>query len=260
MAGESVKPVLLVEEGSGGKQQIGSLFVLAMGKHRIVVTAAHVVQRAQRTLFGVTASRTSPWPTSYKVLTPVNAAYPDADVAYFTGVPNRGSAARATESLPIEAADVVEERPGMSFIAMGYPLSRNKLRDAQTRLRSGRMSVLIDSIAHDAYAALKLDPRVHLACRYDPKDRVDEDGEEVTGAHPRGMSGGVLLAPSIEQSSAKKAYFVMRVAGVITLYHPAPANILVATRIQHLLDAIAADVGALPAQTAMYRAVSTTNA
>ena len=235
----AIKPITIVEDGSGKRRPWGSAFVLSRGEQRIIVTAHHVVEGPQVKYMGLSSAGSIQWPRHYSVLDRVTAELPVADVAYAIASMKPDAEPDLFTAIPL--AQVLPDSrlaPGASLLAAGFPGSLGKLRDAQARLRNELLYAVGSAVPADAYTALGLDQRVHLAMTYDRMACRSVSGKQVVGPLPKGMSGGVLFLLTIETRDNEEKFLVSRVVGILEAYHQDPANVMVATRIECLLDGL----------------------
>lgn len=234
----SIKPVLEMEQGSRGLKQIGSAFILWFGSEGAIVTAEHAVSGRETKVIALMEGNATKWPPSYFTVEGRETDIPSADVAYAFGEVSRDAQGLMAGLGPDQIAVGFEFDEGASFISVGYPASRAKMRSADASLRNQIFFVSGHRAADVVYEKLGLDKRVHIAVRYDPKAVRNMEGQAQQGAEPRGMSGGLLFAPMTRMTSASSEILLL-VAGVLTRFYPAPDNVLVATRIDCVLDAVA---------------------
>lgn len=69
---------------------------------------------------------------------------------------------------------------------------------------------------------------------YAQEGRINLDGSQANGAHPRGMSGGALFMMGV--GGAGNAVAIPFLVGILTQYHN-DVSTLVATRIAHFWNA-----------------------
>jgi hypothetical protein len=234
----SIKPVLEREQGSAGLKQIGSAFILRFGDEGAIVTAEHTVSGPETKIVALMEGKATRWPREYFTIEGNGSGIPTADVAYAFGEVHPDSRGLMTGLRPDQLAVGFAFAEGDSLIAMGYPASRAKVQNSDESLKNELFFVTGHRAGATVYQELRLDERVHIAVRYDPKAVRTMDGEWKQGAHPRGMSGGLVFAP-MTQIDGAGSKMVLLGAGVLTAFYPAPHNVLVATRIACVLDAIA---------------------
>jgi hypothetical protein len=235
--GQSIKPVVQHRDGRGGYESQASAFVIAHGDHCIVVTANHVVADPGPKLVILGNKNSLVWPARFNTLEPLGPDIGDADLAYITGTVLDGK-----EIQPIgfdRIAVNYDVVPDSSFLAIGFPRSQNRVNRSDSTLRRRQFFSVCAAAPQSTYHALQLDPRVHISVRYDPaRGRLAHNRNPQRGADPHGMSGGILFTP-VQMKSSERIWYDCLIAGVLVGYHPAPDNILVATRIDCLADAIA---------------------
>ncbi|HVX42229.1 MAG TPA: hypothetical protein VHB25_21890 [Gemmatimonadaceae bacterium] len=235
---KSIKPVLEIQEGSKRMKQVGSSFILRMGTRAALVTAAHTVSGPTTKVIALDKGSATRWPGQYLVLEPLRAGIPDADVAYSFGEV-RAEADDLMGGIPLDRMAVNAVFPeGASFMAIGYPASKAEYTAADQSLRNQLFFVSGHRAGDSAYAKHGLDLSVHLAVSYDPKSVRTMDGNLQQGPKPAGMSGGVLFAPMTLVRGAETS-IVFFVAGILVEQRGSPHNLLIATRIDCLLDELA---------------------
>lgn len=233
----SIKPVLEIEQGSAGLKQIGSAFILRFGSEGALVTAEHTVSGPETKVVALTESKAIKWPRSYFAIDGRRPDLPSGDVAYALGEISPDAQGRMTGLTPDQLAVGVEFAEGASFMSIGYPASRAKVRNANASLRNQLFFVSGHRVADSVYEKLALDQRVHIAVRYDPSAVQNMDGQWQQGAKPSGMSGGLLFVP-MTRTEGPTSDTVLLAVGALTRFYPAPDNVLVATRIDCVLDAL----------------------
>jgi len=232
-----VRPVSLIESGSAGKRFVGSAVVVAAGSRRVVVTAEHVVAGPEPKLVGMSTVGSVQWPTNYSRVEPVNQLVPPVDLAFFVAEVESGNPFDLLPPLPVSRFLPGEDLPaGGSVVAVGFPSSRAKSRDGHKRLHSHRLSVVGDLAPLESYARVNRSPASFLAMEFRQDGVVDEAGQPSTTAHPRGMSGGAMFAATFS-ADASGVRFTPRLVGILIEHHDEPDNLLVAARIECLLDA-----------------------
>jgi hypothetical protein len=160
----------------------------------------------------------------------------DPDTAYAMFEVAAGSDPGADDAFPLESVVTgFEPHVGMAFVAAGHPVSKGKLRPSTGTLRAGLAFVVGEAVPLSDYPKHRLDARVHLAMQYSPNDVRLADGSPGTGPTPAGMSGGVLLLMTQDSAGAVQ----LRPAGVLTAFRHGPPSILVASRMESVLDHLA---------------------
>jgi hypothetical protein len=248
-----VRPISLAEQGSGGKRFVGSAFIVSSGLHRIVVTAEHVVRGPETKFMGMSIAGSLEWPTQYSRIEPFDSATPLPDVAFaFVEVtPDAEDGIATAISIDLLLASRTFE-PGASMVAVGFPGSQARAKSAQTILSAKLMSVVGDLAPEEVYARIGKRSDTHLAMSFRQDACVDENGKPAMASHPRGMSGGAMFVAAYHTGSSGQTRFIPRIVGVLTEYYPDPENIIVAARIECVLDAL----GIRPeGAAARYRAV-----
>jgi len=236
----AIRPVMRVLDGSGRLKHTGTAFILGNQNERLFVTAEHVLKGCEAKRVGVSEAGSLSWPRTYKRLASTTDRGPDADIAYTFAEVERSVDGALSAAIPLESvAHSLVAEPGMSFLAVGFPSSKAKPRDAQTKLSTKLMSVVTHAEPEERYDQLQLDPSVFIATRYDPQALRGLDGEEFVGADPHGMSGGVLFQPLLVSRNDGNPEVLLLIAGVLVRYYKAPHSSLVATRIDCLLDVVA---------------------
>jgi hypothetical protein len=234
-----IRPVTIVRQGSGRISPSGTSFILGAGHRRILVSAEHVVDGPERKLFGVSPHGSTAWPDRYWRLAPAAGSAPEADVAWAAATITDEADEATAAAIRIEA--VLPFFPfdeGASLVAVGYPASRGKIRNAQQTLSNQLMSVVCNASPETVYNDLALDSRVHFAMAYDPAACVGIDGQPIVGAKSKGMSGGPAFLVTAEPTGNGAQVIVPRLVGIMTEYHGPPHNVIVGVRIEHLLDGL----------------------
>lgn len=227
--------VLDQEEGSTARRHVGSAFAIQHERRVAFVTAGHVVTGPTRKrLIGSGGGKQIDWPPSNAILMPRQSGLPDADVAFMTGTLHEGEDTLAAFTLEELLPNLVV-RPEMRFVAIGYPASRTRVRGGNGTIQPSAFTLISDPVPVDRYEGHGLDPRVHIAVRYDPEVVVSPDGTPMQGPVLKGMSGGGLFLVGWTDDLPEETR-VLFLVGILTEFHGKGSNILVATRIECLLD------------------------
>lgn len=233
---DAFRPVLLTQEGSAGRQATGTALVVADGDTRFVITAEHVVRGSDPRSFGVTREYAVPWPRRYSKLVATGEDIPDADLAWATATVSRDDTALRA-ALPMALARAaIDDSLGPVYVAVGYPVSKAKVRQGEGKLAAKLMSAVIELAPPEKCRELGLDDRVQIAFAYSQEPRTNLQRDSIAGAHPRGMSGGAVMVMmgAGDDSGAPPIPFLV---GILTEYHK-NIDTLVATRVRHLWNAV----------------------
>jgi hypothetical protein len=236
-AAQFIHPVFETAEGNGRRKHIASSLILREGRRAAFVTAAHAVRGPSRkTVVLSTRGQIQNWPAEYAELQPVADGIGLADVAFVTGTITGETEEPRMFTLDQVAVDL-DVRPDMSFVTIGYPASRTRIIDGNQAL-SPATFITISSPAPDAaLLASGFDPRVHIAARYDQHEMRAPDGEPMEGPRLKGMSGGGLFVlAGVERDN--EVVLSLLLAGVLIQHRGPPENLLVATRLDCVLDAV----------------------
>jgi hypothetical protein len=234
-----IRPISLIEDGSGGKRFTGSALVVATGLRRIVITAEHVVSGPETKFLGVSEVGGSNWPKEYFRVVPVDETEAPTDIAFAVAEVALDNPDDSGRSLPIELLYPGHHfAVGTSMVAVGFPGSKAKSRDGQTRLNAKLMSVVGDLASEDVYIDIGKKLTTHLAMTFRQDACVDEHNQPAPAAHPKGMSGGAMFVAAYDTDHEGRSRFVPRVVGLLTEYHRAPIDVIVAVRIDVVLDAL----------------------
>lgn len=153
-----------MEQGTGRISPTGTSFIIGAGHRRLLVAAEHVVVGPELKVFYVSPQGSTAWPKQYWRLTASSVPSPEASIVW-AAAPISDVTDEAT-STAIPLSTVLPFFPfdeGASLVAVGYPASMAKLRDAQQTLSSQLMSVVCNCSPTSVYDALGLDARVHFA-------------------------------------------------------------------------------------------------
>jgi hypothetical protein len=232
---ENVLPVLEIVEGSARLKQTGSAFIFRHEGRASLVTADHVVCGPQQKLVQIAPGQTVRWPNSYNVVRSRASEIPSPDLAYVFG---ELDAERPGGIRPQNIGLEFQTEAGASLLAVGYPGSRADLFQQEQSLKNELHYLLTQAAPLSDYEKVGLDPRFHIALRYDPKGLHDVEGNSKVGAKPHGMSGGLLFAP-LRTTPEPPGDYLLVVVGVLVKYFKSPHHLIAATRIECLLDAMA---------------------
>jgi hypothetical protein len=232
-----VRPITIVESGSGAKQFSGSAVIFSNGRRRVAVTAEHVVAGPERKLIGMSPQGSIEWPASYTTIEPIDPVHPSPDLAFIVADVDPGNPFDIQTPLPVsQLLPGLQFEPGHSVVAVGFPASRAKSINAQRGFRTQRLSVVGDLAAAEAYTRIGKPPDSFIAMEFRQDAFKDEHGRPASTAHPRGMSGGAMFAAAFVEDATGR-HFSPRLIGILIEFHGKPDNVLVAARIDCLLDA-----------------------
>jgi hypothetical protein len=228
-----VCPVVYIVEGSGRLEPVGTAFVVGDRSDATIITAEHVVKEPQATAVMWPSRDLTLWPDRYLAVRPRGTDGPDADIALLRGAIDDEA---EIECIPVHRLEPdLLIRPRRLLVAVGLPASLGEVTEGRCY---NAHTFHIIGWAQDV-ATLPggaLDPRVHLAMRYDPATMRELSGAPRRGVKPVGMSGGVALAlASIEHRGVKQ--LVVDVVGVLVAFRP-KHGILIATRLACLAAAM----------------------
>jgi hypothetical protein len=228
--GEYVIPVLDVEEGTARATPHGSACILQLADSGYVVTADHVVNgpTPKRTILKPNGVDT--WPRPYMRIIPRESSIGEADLAYARGQLPTDEPYGIT---PQMIAPELPLAPGTSCVVIGFPNSRGSVRGYRAQYSSDRFFVVLQTVSTPALPDFRFDERVHIALSYDRAEMRTVEGERQTGADPHGMSGGALC---VGFEVDRRVH--LKIVGIVTRFYDAPHNIVIASRIECLLDAI----------------------
>ena len=231
----SIRPILEIEEGSGGRRPSGTALIIRQHESAAFFTAAHTVSGPTGKLIALGEDKATRWPRDYSTIGGGFSAIPPLEVAYTSGELDKD----LTQLIPgitrdsFATAEVFSSRA--SFIAMGYPASKAKYSYSDSTLATQLLSVTCSEAPDSVYAELKLDRRFHLAVGYNRDAVSSVEGARQRGARAKGMSGGGLFIPMQDEQTGEVKLFL---AGILTQHHEAPHNVLVAARIDAIWDAL----------------------
>ena len=234
--GDAFRPIMVAKEGSGGRKASGTAIVVGHAATRFVLTAEHVVSGPQAKFMGVIEEDSVPWPTKYSRLVGTNEELPDPDVAWATTTVNETDVALKAH-LPIALARAaIPDSTESNYVAVGYPVSKSKLWHSEGRLATKLMTAVVKKASADEMGNLAIDDRVQMAFTYTQHSRTDLEGNATVGSHPRGMSGGAILA-MMQAGNPPNAVALPFLVGILTNFHD-DVGVLIATRVSHIWNAI----------------------
>lgn len=220
----------------GGLESVASLVLLAVGKRRIAVTADHALRALDSEELVLGGDRLVVLGRSQFSHT---VGAPDRyDLAFAELEPGQAVNLGSKRFLPWTAMALAErpivERPhGSKYIAHGYPCQQNrKATDGTWKPHS--MSLWALPTAEERYSEVGANPDTHLVLEFDRKQASDASGP-MTSPKLNGMSGcGVWTAPDPHSGAAQPCVLV----AVLTEHHQQSSKLIVATRMNILLDGI----------------------
>lgn len=225
-------PLLTDDEGQPDVR--GTAFVVAVGRCRFIVTAAHVVESGGLSTLrfgrGIIAN-----PTAVNVVTtglPASGNRDDdrLDLAVWQADEQIASALRAQGVLPIEMESFSVEDlavDGDHYVFSGYPASRTRTNRSTRMIDPGPISVSCMAIVDDRLPALGLNHATHIVGAFDRRRMADQQGQQITAPEPWGMSGGPvwkikgndcrLVGVGIEYREGSKGLVASRLGAVVAL-------------------------------------------
>lgn len=228
--GEYVIPILDLEEGTGRPTPHGSACILQLADSGYVVTADHVVNGTSPKRTILKPNGVDTWPRPYKRILPRDQSIGEADLAFARGQLEADEAYGLT---PQMIAPELQLPLATSCVAIGFPISRGSVRGYRAQYSSERFFVVLQTVSAPVLPGFRFDERVHIALSYDRAEMRTVDGQRQTGADPHGMSGGALCVGFDEGQRMH-----LKLIGILTHFYDAPHNIVIASRIECLLDAI----------------------
>jgi len=233
----AIRPIMHVTEGSGRLTPIGSAFAVSHLGTRYLITADHVLAGLSDKLMGVDEQFSAKWPRTFSRLVANDASLPDADVAWvefrmFEETLSTGA------TIPIEQTLArVAGGNENGFVAVGHPVSKARMVDAQSAVKSRLMMAQVRLASDTVKAALNIDERVQMALSYNSDTHVDLESRAIVPATPKGMSGGVVVATTRAKDVTGRPYMKPYVVGVLTRYSVVHRT-YVATKLDQLWTAI----------------------
>ncbi len=233
---DALRPVIRVEEGSGGQRIEGTATVVHEGTGRFVLTAHHVVMGDLTCYLGVRGRPSVRWPSAYSVLEPLLSTAFDADIAWAHA--RVGAEQSDLEGgLPMAmAVTSLDDSANTMYVAAGYPASKAKVRMGLGSAEARLMFAVVELAPPAGWRPSGFDPAVQMAFKYSQTGRSNAQGEAAVGAHPKGMSGGAVFAIGQSRSSSAPLYMPFLV-GLLTQFHE-DHGLLVATRIRHIWESL----------------------
>lgn len=226
--GHSIIPIFRREEGGGGWEHVGSAFVLRINKQWFAVTAAHTLEgERQYAVWGP-----SGWANiDLSICVPPLAAVPEnIDVVFIPLTPEVRERCSLTDAINDVVMVGYPDKTAPSYIMMGHPISRTKLRDAQTWITT--QCAVVTGAAIAGFEAKDFDADLHAAITYDVKTYRLPSGRPTEVPQPVGMSGGPLLYAGFTN---EKSAITFQLAGVLTRYNK-KLKVLIGTRWTAILD------------------------
>jgi hypothetical protein len=230
--------VSLIEEGTGDWRLTGSAFVVSAAERRIAITAEHVVRGPQKKFLSLSASGGLPWPREYLKLESVQMGEAPPDIALAIAEVTSAEPADLGP-LPIDLLLPGQQfEPGTSMVGVGFPSSKAKVRGVNRTLATKLMSVVGDLTSDEVCERIGKSAATHLAMTFRQDACVDENSLPAPAARPKGMSGGPMFVAAYHTDASGTTRMIPRLVGVLVEHHDAPENVLVAVRIEVVLDAL----------------------
>lgn len=133
------------------------------------------------------------------------------------------------------------KRDGKYYLAVGYPSSRSKIRQAEKIVKAEPYANFGPAISSARMKKLDLDPNVHIAIAFHRKRVFGVSGRIQSFPRPNGMSGSPLYL-LYDDRHRVNASGVFKVSGILIEYRAKP-EVLVATDIGVALRLMHESVG-----------------
>jgi hypothetical protein len=228
----------------GKAEHLGSCVLVEVREHRLLVTAAHVVDEIKNgALYIPAAGSTKKLQGSGAITTPPGGLrrMDRFDFAVLKITPEL--AEQLAETRYIQESEFMTPTPalGRAYMALGYPNVRNKNLDhAKRTIKQTKLSVG-STVIEDATLARKL--RVsgddHYFIKYDKRTRDPVTRAITQAIEPTGMSGGGLFDLGFfNLASMSKPPQPAGLAGILIEYHPDKNRRMVAVKIEAMIETI----------------------
>lgn len=242
---KSVRPIYAVSAYDTA-MVVGTSFLFQVDARRFLVTAAHVIDWNQQSTLYVAGSRSLEQITGIAGVTRAPATGRSGDKYDFAFMElSNEFAERVGADAFLNADDVTENRgtmEGRCFMALGYPVSRNKPKPiAITGTHAVGKSWVYSDSCHTidrVFTEVGASPATHVLLKFDKRSKVFGGG--ITDSiNPQGASGGILadLGRIDPASLAPSAQFNPKLAGILIEHHSS-SKAIVALKIQLIIDAI----------------------
>jgi hypothetical protein len=240
---DSVLPIYRADEQSR-PEHLGTSVLISVGEYHFLVTAAHVVDRANGGALyaGVEAGLIELPAAWYTIRSATTGAHRtdkiDLAIAELTRDQLEAlDATRAVTADQMNAAARITRRE--AYLAMGYPESQSKIFAGKRQLRVQPVAFLAQEDHEAPLEVLGFLPDRHFALAFDTRAALSQSGRMETAPTPHGMSGGGVWALGAA-SPVTQTTFSIGLVGVLTEVHARKHQLMVATRITVLTEALRA--------------------
>lgn len=234
--------------GVGKKSEprlVGSGFLIGHEEHRLLVSAAHVADETSETplmLAGAKNVLKEIPGQAIKTRAPNGDRNQDnIDVAFWL-LPKEFAEETTHSRLFLPTALLQPHAPSLppqQYSFVGYPYTGSKRIHGTTRMRAQPESFNAKCVSVEEYAAIGASPEGHIAIEFDHK--VAQLGTTVIVPKDRkGMSGGPVFG--LTDGGGLEGIPRVRIVG-IAIEHHKPQRLLLATKIESLLQLIADHFG-----------------
>lgn len=244
----SVRPIYATTDGLR-PEFMGTCILLSARSIKYVITAAHITDHLSSTTLHVAGlARTQPVQIHGKVTStaaPGGQRLKDKiDIAFCQISDAKAQALGAVKFVDVESVAANRAPPqGRGYLALGYPLSRNK-RGVRNQERTIKPTLwnTTSAVIEDPTLAPKIgmSEEHHIIVEHD-KRSTDSEGRRVSAVHPRGVSGGALIDlgkfDTVEVADPMHA-ISPRLAGMVIEYHE-NHKALASIKIQKIIEALA---------------------
>ena len=231
-----VRPICMAD-ARGAPEVVGSCVLVALGKHRVLLTAAHVLDWADKgTLYLVADGDIIALPPEFHrtVLKDGKTRADDVQDMGIVELPAEfvdrmgGCQFLGLEDLAVE----LPTKEGQLFAMVGYPRTKAKANPTTKKFKPGLLAPItmeaIEGFDKERYPA-----NVHRVVKYDPaKMRSGSNPAKMPDLY--GISGGALFE---FESLKSKTHRRSKVAGIIVLGN-ASSEIVVATKSELYVEAL----------------------
>lgn len=212
-------------------EPVGSCVMLGVGRRHFLVTAGHVMERVgERSLFVGSDRRL------HKVIGERLYSVPEDDAEWHTDAaiielakpdPKEllGCRFLRLTDVSIEEREFAATKLPATYLAIGYPASRTKIRLGEGSINQRHLAHGASSVTRSELSRLSRSPRTHMGLHY-WKDLAYWDKGPVAPPDPHGLSGGALFRFGAVRNPQGWSGLV----GILVEAHREPVEALIAVR------------------------------
>ncbi|MEX0289746.1 MAG: hypothetical protein AB3N14_11605 [Flavobacteriaceae bacterium] len=225
----------------GRPDHIGSSVGIVYKNQRCLLTAAHIIDEAEKTDLHIGKRELIGITQSFQI-TPKHKGRREGDHYDFAiSKVTEDLAMRMGEGAFLSEDHLAEDEPAHAYAFVGYPNSKNKKIDHQSRRVTPVLCMYTGtpSVSELILKKHNISGNDHIMVKHDGKKGIDSEGKRINTFGIRGMSGGAAI--SLGQLAKPERLFsdqvpAPKLSGIIIEHHKRE-KVLLATKLSTILNA-----------------------